>query len=948
MPDPATQSSNLATPTQAVAPGPEGTSLWNIQTQSPEWVPLDQVKSKLSAGTYRTYAGSDVLVQSGVGAEGSYTPQAAATAVAGGATPTHTEPYRDVEARKKEFANQFDNAGDKALTVVDGLVSGLSGGLLEGIPGGGLSEIEREKRGEVNPGYKTLGELAALAATFVAPESALKYTPLGAANELFGTASKATKAALAAKGGETALAKIARTGVSEAVGGAVASGALSSAHAVSQAVQGKPVSGYAILDDVGLGAAIGAGFGTVGETLGLAAKKAADVKAQIQAAARFDESALPVRRVLTDVTTSWDTAHKLASQRVEALDKLVKSGMLDAEIPGTEWLAERSSAKVAADQARAKLDKIAGTTDPVAIGERLHDMAVSGKAKEAQKLYEAFDNYGTAVSKLDSAMQPTTFDNAHLHDVIGDLDLSIPSSEHPMQRLEQMIENGTPADEIQRFADQIDANYNGAKKEPTPGANNPTQDVQAGRRQNEQHNIDFGEVAHKVPEPEIVSSKGEPVGISVKNVEMPKGAQPEPPRKYVPGLNVPDEEKAMSILSGGSRAGNEEAGFKAKRILYEASQVSAPVRPTNLGNNIQGLLDQLTAATGNRLGSEEARALAVKLGMNPSALTGPVSKRLADLWSLHRMSEALAENMETSGSGPKSKLATALGWGVVSGARHIGYEAGGAATAGVVGSLARQALGTALHGAAALSAVAGRFRQSAVNGLAKALNPTGRRALTMTGIYKTVSASYKPDEPPTTDFNTKADQLRWLLQNPEPTTNHLKQVFKSIGAVDPVAYTATIAAAQKRLTNLAKALPTAGTSSLMVKHSGPTASQIAEWHSYEAVTADRELVFKYLKAGMMPEGVVSAMNEQHPDYINEIKEYVLNNPDEVKSSSHATKMALSRLLGVPLVPEANPAYVSRMQEPYQKAKQEAAQRAQGPATLHAPQPTPVQIIQLPR
>jgi hypothetical protein len=113
-----------------------GTSLWNIQTQSPEWVQLPQVKSKLASGVYRTYAGSDVTTQAGIGSEGAQAPEAAAVSIAGGATPTNTQEFREAATRVQEFSRQYDNAGDKALAFVDGTVSGLAGGLLEGLPAG--------------------------------------------------------------------------------------------------------------------------------------------------------------------------------------------------------------------------------------------------------------------------------------------------------------------------------------------------------------------------------------------------------------------------------------------------------------------------------------------------------------------------------------------------------------------------------------------------------------------------------------------------------------------------------------------------------------------------------------------------------------------------------------------------------------------------------------------
>jgi hypothetical protein len=925
MPDnqaPPVPETQVQAPTQS-----EGTSLWNIQTQRPEWVPLGMVRNKLTSGAYRTYAGSEVPLVQGIGGEGALSPTDAASAVAGGATPTHSEAFRDLEARKTEYSRQFDNAGDKALAFADGVIGGLSADLVDTSTfGNKYDKLAAEKNKEENSTYEGLGQLAALAATVIAPESALKYTPLGGSNALFSGTAAATEKLLAGRIGS----KVVTKGISEAVGGAVASGALSSAHAVGQAVQGKPVSGYAIVDDIGMGALIGGGLGVVGEKLGQYAKKSTDATKQIEAAARFDESALQVRGTITDVAKSWHSAHNVAGARVEALEDLTSSGLLDAEIPGTEWLKARTSAKTAADEAKTKLNKLAGTDDPVAIAERLHDLAVNGKAKEAERLFKAFDDYGTAVSVLDDAMQPTTFDRAHLGDVIHDLDDVMAASEHPMQRIEQMINNGVPTEEIEEFAKQIDDNYRRASGHAGP--NDETLDVPGGLKP---------------------ASEDRPTG-DVRGGRKVQGVIEEEPSiiEKMRTLHQSNEQANAKIKA----LSQDEAGLRAKKILDQVrvernTGVMTPTRPTELGQQITSLLDQLTAATGNRLGTTEARALATQLGMNLSALKGPVSEKLADLWTLHKMTKALADSVTT----PKAKqslLTKALSWGVVSGSGSVAFEAGGPFAAGATRSLAKAALGTALYGAGQLTAVAGRFRQSAVNGLAKALSPVGRRLVGLGVIQRVVSESYSPKQAPTTDFNTKASQLRQVLVNPEPVRAHLREALKGVGAVDPVAYNAAVEAAVTRMQNLAKALPKSVSISVFEKHTpGPTQAQIQEWHMYEAVTSDRELVFKYLKAGMMPQAVVEGMMEQHPDYLNEIRDYVLNNPDEVQSSSHSTKMALSRLLGVALVPEANPAFVQRMQEPYIEAKQKAEQnkmQAQGAVALHAQPPTAAQILVIPR
>lgn len=909
----------------------EGTSLWNIQTQKPEWVPLGMVRTKLASGVYKTYAGSDVPVAPGIGGEGALNPVAAATAVAGGATPTHTEAFRDLEARKEDYARQFDNAGDKALAVADGVLGGLSADLLDvDTFAGKYGKLVTEKNREENAGFRGLGELAAIAATVIAPESVLRFTPLGASNAVFTGTAKAAEGFLAGRVGS----KLVTKGLSEAAAGAVAAGALSSAHAVGQAVQGKPVSGYAIIDDIGMGGLISGGLGVVGEALSRAAGKIGDARKQVEAAARFDESAIQVRGVLTDVSKSWSSAHNVAGARVEALDDLVRSGLLDTETPGVEWLKARSEAKAAADEARTKLNKIAGTEDPVAIAERLHDLAIGGKAKEAEKLYKAFDEYGTAVAKLDDVMQPTTFDRAHLGDVIRDIDSVMAAKDHPLQRLEQMINNGVPESEIEAFAKQIDDNYR--KISGHAGPQDATVDLPGGP----------GSKLGKGTPAEERGTADVRAGRRIEGISTP----PEPARPSVQ-QQVEARQRAMSGMT------RDEAGFQAKKILDQArvereTGVMSPTRPTELGNKIQSLVDQLTAATGNRLGTPEARALATKLGMNLASLQGPVAQKLADLWTLHKMTAALADTLKTRGPKNKHVLEKALSWGVVSGSGHVGHEVAGAFGSGAARSLARQALGAALYGAGHVAAVAGRFHQSAVNGLAKALSPVGRRALSMGAIQRVVSNSYAPNQPPTTDYNTKATQLRQAMVNPEPLKAHFRESLKGIMAVDPMAYTAAVDAAVSRVQNLAKALPNSISLSVFQKtKAGPTAAQIHEWHMYEAVTADRELVFKYIKAGVMPQPVIEAMNEQHPDYMNELRSYVLNNPDEVQSAPHSTQMALSQLLGVALVPEANPAFVQRMQEPYIEAKQKAQQakmQAQGAGAIRPAPPTAAQILVIPR
>lgn len=932
---------------QSVSADP-GTTLWNLQTQTPEWVPLSAAQEKLASGGYREYGASGVNVAQGIGGPGIQSAAQAAHTIAAGGTVVDTRAQEALKSRQAATLATFDNSGDKALAVADGFVSGLSGGILEGVPVSDniLATAARETNSRANSGYKSLGELAALAATVIAPESVLKYTPLGAANEVFSATSKGVRTVL----GDGILA----TGAADAAAGAASSLALSSANQVGRAVQGKPVHGNAIVDDVGLGTIIAGTLGLAGGYFAKASGKIKNAAEEIQAAARFDESAKPIMGAVADVSNAWSAAHTDSAARMRALDKLVDSGLLEGSMPAEDWLAARHEALAAADKSRKTLNKLAGTEAPGEIAAKLADLASNGNAKATQKLYRAFDDYGTKVSALHDAMLPTSFDHAHLGEVIGDLDLGIHPTDHPAQRAEQMAASGASAEEVNRFLEEYYPNEapmepgRAERAEQATGAVSPRAKAKPrGEAPIEEQSVAPGEQTRDIGlrgptknirpvaeyAPDINAPTGEAVGsdlaAAVKQSRIP-----------VPNSAA----KAQGMLFGTA----EEAGLKAQGILLDQYRATAPVRPTDLGATVQGAIDRLTAATGGRLGTPEARDLARKLGMDIGAIQGPVSSKLADLWALHKMSEALAE---VAGKTSKTGfMAKALKGGMVSAGGKLGYNAAGSFGAGASRSLLGGAISTALQGAAGLSAVAGRFRQSAINGMARVLTPVGRRALSLGAIQHVVSETYAPDEPVTTDYETKARQLRQVIQAPDTIRKRVESSLRDVGAIDPVGYQSAVEATMTRLKNLAAHLPQGTSVSVFSKTMAPRQSAIDEWHAYEGITQNRDLVFSYIRAGSMPDVVREAVQEQHPEFIEELRNYVIENPAAIDRAPHKVKVALSKLLGVHLVPEADPAFVLRMQESYDEARQKQQQQQQamqGAAAIKAGIPTMGQLLGVP-
>ncbi len=967
-------------------PQGQGTVLWNLQTQSPEWVDFDDVSKALSSGQYRAYSGSTTNVEQGIGGEAALDPEQAATAVAGGGVATGSEAARGAIAAHEDNLARHSGIGDKALALASHAVSAVSGGLLKGIPG--EDPEERALREEANPGSAALGDLAALAAAVFQPESLIKYTPLGLAGEAGSAVASAVKGA----GG------IIRGAGAEALGGAAAGAILGSTNQIGNAITGGKVSPAAVVDDIGLGALIGGGLGLAGGVVSKMAGNVRNARAEVKAAAGFDESAKPVAASISDASDAWHSAHEGAKVRLKALNQIAN----DHQIP-EEWLAARNEAAAEADKTAKALHKVAGTDDPVAVGQRIAELASSGKAKQAEKLFHAFNEYGTAVSRLDDAMRPVTSDLAFTGD-LHDMAEAVPAQDNVYQQVEAMIKNGASAEEIQAFQHRVNdaSGYEGrlngktpesaAKAEQATGALKPTpKDMPTGK---------LGGRA-ETPGPHELSGVGEPVSprtgdkgfdhsdagselVGTPNGRNPmspddmdmydlsdvtKGSnkeriaaleerlagkqkgKPEPeatqfdgrsPTKQtsaelaeqpvaarrspayevepeIPGRKARTYEPADNPADSYERPGEFRpdpgaAGRRADHILDNARKDARPVMPSELGDNIQAALNNLQAATGGRLGSAEARALAKKLGMDTDKLTGPVASRLVDLWGLHRMAEAVAE-----GKGAK---ASALEGVLRAAGASVGYKMGGYVGARAIGTM----VGAASGGLKSLVSTAGRLKQDAILGMAKVLSPMGRKAITLGAIGRTVSTSYSPGAQPTTSFDTKAKQLRQAVASPDAIKEKIKDGLKDVAAIDPVTASGAMDVAFARIQALAKALPNASYWGPFDPPGPPSSKEMDSWHEYEAVTHDRNLVFDYIKSGHVPEVVKEAMMEQHGDFMQELSNYIAGHQDEVSAAPPRTKQALSQLLGVSMGYEADPEYIARLQLSYQDAKQKAAQK----------------------
>jgi hypothetical protein len=204
--------------------------------------------------------------------------------------------------------------------------------------------------------------------------------------------------------------------------------------------------------------------------------------------------------------------------------------------------------------------------------------------------------------------------------------------------------------------------------------------------------------------------------------------------------------------------------------------------------------------------------------------------------------------------------------------------------------------------------------------------------------------------PPTTDYSTKAAQIRQLAAATDVINKRISDATADLHIMDPNHAAAVGESANRRLQNLNAALPQGTYRGPFLPPGPPDADQISDFNMYEAVTWNRDLAFQYVKAGSMPDSVVDAMREQHPEYLHQIMQQVMENPDMVLKAPLASQIALSKLLGVPFVPEADALYIQRHQIKYDEAKQKALlkqQSQQGASMMRggmpaAPPMTPAQ------
>jgi hypothetical protein len=301
--------------------GEAGVLVLDLQTNTPRYIRAADHQSAVASGRFRDYEQSFARVQRG-GATVLSTPEEAAV------REEPLVPIADLAAqeRQRAYDAQFDTAAAKVATVLEGVSSSVSFGLLKS------RKEKSDDRRRVLSDYATTGELIGTVGTLLTPKGALSsLTPLGRAAAASEKTGEALGRALmgAARQGERGAVSIGRRAVSEAVSNAALTGAAALGHATTEALlDNKPFAAEhvasAMWDDALLGGGIGLGAGALGEMF-KGARSSIRARDYIRAQGGILDStsaqSARVHEAVRSAVSGWDTAlekHRIAQGALKA------------------------------------------------------------------------------------------------------------------------------------------------------------------------------------------------------------------------------------------------------------------------------------------------------------------------------------------------------------------------------------------------------------------------------------------------------------------------------------------------------------------------------------------------------------------------------------------------------------------------------------------------------
>jgi hypothetical protein len=944
--------------------------LWNLQTQSPQFFEPDAVSAALASGNFRTYEGSQSVRSASADVEPGVDPgyqvneldQAELYRLEAGAQQVGPGELLAKQAEEKR-REELDTLGHELLAFSGGVVSGVTAGLVD------PREIspELDEISTINPWAAGAG----VATGIVVP--GLLSGGTGAA----ASAARATPAGAIARGAARVAEKVGGSVVArEAAAGAFESTAYAVGGQIGGALWGDtPVSAEAVVSEMGLGALIGGGLGAVarGARTSVEAMDAAKKSGQVIPDLLNPASDLSrgVDNELRSAGGSWDKAVEHYRAQLDVLDAAQRRGEIPGSLDG--FLEERYVAHRQADMARRKLLQVLGGNKNGDPWERLEKVLLTGKPKRVQEVAEAMDSYGAAVARLDDAMAPRDLERALSPTPRPLGSPGAPPPGAPVRGAEAAGPKTNPGKMAARADDSM------VPWEPPPL--NQTQTM-----------VPWDPPPATQPsmipwEPPVtrVTPGGTRVGMDrpmpgTPTVRLPAAAAAAPPAApaaaraadipvmenpgYLPTTPLPGRGTAatgdMAPPAGPALGGVQIPRGNAVADFVAAPRIAPGPRPTDLGALIQQRLAAIDELVGNQAVSAGALDMAEQLGIDLARVSGPVAERAVQIWGLRKMAEAAMKAAKGSSSksvgAAENLLERAVGVGVGRVAGGVGRAMAGPFGGGVASALGSGAVRLGLKFAGQVGTAAAKAKENVTRAVDAALaggkrvRPVGRAA---TALRVSYDPEVEGDARGTRDFRIKADQLRALAGNEAALRAHVTNATAEVAKMDPHFAKAIQDVAVNRISKLAMRLPAFlahGNPLVDPKKAPLDVKAVREWELYEAITYNPALAWKFVASGAVPGVVAEALREQHPEMFMEMTKQVLSDPERLKRADQATLKGLSTLLGIPLIPAADPAFRARQQARFaekRQASQDVQRRQQGAAALRGglhgqPVPTPGQ------
>jgi hypothetical protein len=797
----------------------------------------------------------------------------------------------------------FDNAGDRALTFVEGVTDAATLGLVR------ETGEEADLRRDVNSGEAIVGNIAG---TLLGLGLGGPVKAVARAGEGFGRAAART---VLRQADDAILGKAAM----EAGTGATAFG-----HSLMNTlIEDRDFSSEVILDEMKLGGVLG---GVAGGAMGAFGKFAA--RAEVMAGKGLLGDMAPTLRALDEVTGAYDDALRTHSERLGGLMALRERGRLGPVSDG--WFDVRRAAVRDAERARDALKAM----DPAA--------ALGGADPAAYKAFrKAQARYREAVRAVDEAMTPAGQELAQAWDLAKPTVIELNPYGKMMGDLEGLMrgadERQFASEMARRQADELAGNSAAPSTLDKTGAQSP----QALRANSPEAPGDLAAL-NQLIDP-AVPRGAEDVGQAFKTVvdELPLG-RIEGKRAAIQAnaagreaakqarLNRPAPAATSTVVEPlplGARVGAEQkaavaeakAAEKAPTLLDPPKTVIDPLTDPNAGKDLlkewyalrphrirpweqaearaQQALDDLYAGSNGRMDSARALGLVEKAGLEGS--TDRVGGYLDQVWSLKRAGHFASQEARGVATPLREAAMDMVAGGVariMTGSRAIGV--------GV--ALATQFLG---YGGR-LAAASGRMMQTAAGAVAKLMSSSRIRA----GAVAASNQSYAySDRGPIKDPVERIQEVQFLASNPDAIRHKVAQSFGDLGVADPDLLRAAQERAVNQVTQIAIRAPAIYFDKLG-RPLSPPMGKMREFHEFENAMHDAQAILQGVATGSLTKPQADALKLGWTSLHMKITQEMLSDPAKLQALSRAQLRVVEMVTGLPLTGSSDPAFLARQAE----------------------------------